>query len=82
MADKTTADALIAKASARKRVPLPAKCRAELAKIIAHNDNVPASQRVSREDALKLLSAHGLQMGKDSLQALMVREFGRKWGGK
>jgi hypothetical protein len=80
MTAKSTAADLIAQAKA-PRNPLPAALRAELAKLLKHNDTSPRGQRVSRDQALALCKSHGVEMEYSKFDRIIQAEFSRKWGG-
>ena len=75
----SAADALIAKAREASRTALPAAIKAEIAKIIEHNDAVPRNQRVSADAVLVMLRELGHPMGMHRFMHTVQQEFGRKW---
>lgn len=77
------ADQLIAKASAggaNYNIPAPAK--AELAKLLEHNDNAPHFQRVSALAAMEMLASFGVKLGRTKFDQVVQHNFGRAWGVK
>lgn len=78
------AAALIAKAKTRNVAADPSDAAmTELKKILAYNDLASWSTKVSFEDVSAMLTAHGWTLtGRDSLNSLCRRAFGRASFGK
>lgn len=75
------ADQLIAKASAGQAdLSLPAKAKAELAKLLEHNDNAPHKQRVSAFAAIEMLQTFGVKLARLKFDRVIKHHFNRGWG--
>lgn len=76
---RTQADALIAKASRGHAIEEPsATALAELQKVLEYNAGAPWGKRVSAEAALEMLASLGWDRGRQALDTLCRRRFGRR----